>query len=225
MVADQLGDMIEQQTNPTIATYALTGETTIRVTARCNSDQEGAALLQPVVQQIQNRLGSVVYALHGEPLERVCAGLLEKAGKTLAVAESCSGGMLASTLVSVPGSSAWFLEGCVTYSNAAKMRRLGVSEKTLASHGAVSRETALEMAQGMRQSAGADLALATTGIAGPSGGTGEKPVGLVYVALSCETGEYVHEMHFAGDRERIRGAAVLEGLDMLRRHLTGMLEA
>ena len=85
------------------------------------------------------------------------------------------------------------------------MRRLGVSEKTLASHGAVSRETALEMAQGMRQSAGADLALATTGIAGPSGGTGEKPVGLVYVALSCETGEYVHEMHFAGDRERIRG--------------------
>ena len=151
--------------------------------------------------------------------------MLEKAGKTLAVAESCSGGMLASTLVSVPGSSAWFLEGCVTYSNAAKMRRLGVSEKTLASHGAVSRETALEMAQGMRQSAGADLALATTGIAGPSGGTGEKPVGLVYVALSCETGEYVHEMHFAGDRERIRGAAVLEGLDMLRRHLTGMLEA
>ena len=225
MVAEQLGDLIDQQTNPTIATYALTGETTIRVTARCNSDREGEELLRPMIRQIQDRLGSVVYATHGEPLERVCAGLLEQAGKTLAVAESCSGGMLASTLVSVAGSSAWFLEGCVTYSNAAKMRRLGVREDTLASHGAVSRETALEMARGMRASAGADLALATTGIAGPGGGTAEKPVGLVYVALCGEAGEYVHEMHFAGDRERIRGAAVLEGLDMLRRYLTGMLEA
>lgn len=224
MVADQLGEMIDLQTNPTIATYALTGETTIRVTARCNSDQEGEALLQPVIRQIQQILGSVVYDTHGRPLEEVCAGLLEQAGKTLAVAESCSGGMLASTLVSVAGSSAWFLEGCVTYSNAAKTRRLGVREETLSLHGAVSRETATEMAQGMRRSAGADLALATTGIAGPSGGTSEKPVGLVYVALASQEAAYVHEMHFAGDRERIRGAAVLEGLDMLRRYLTGQLK-
>lgn len=218
-VEDALRDMIHAQTNPTIATYALTGETTLRVTARCQDTREGEALVGPVVGAIAARLGDVVYTTHGEPLQELCAALLSQGGKTLAVAESCTGGLLASTLISVPGSSHWMLEGCVAYSNGAKERRLGVSPQTLQRHGAVSRETALEMARGMRETAGSDFALATTGVAGPAGGTPEKPVGLVYVSLAFEGGEDVHEMRFVGNRERIRGLAVLEALDMLRRRL------
>ncbi len=218
-VEDRLRDMIDSQTNPTIAPYALTGETTLRVTARCRDDAEGEALVRPVIEAIRQRLGDVLYSTHGEQLHEVCARLLTAQGKTLAVAESFTGGLLASTLICVPGSSAWMLEGCVTYSNAAKERRLGVLPQTLAAHGAVSRETALEMARGMRGTSGADFALATTGIAGPDGGTPEKPVGLAYLALAYEGGEEVHELRLVGNRERIRGTGVLEALDMLRRRL------
>ena len=218
-VEDKLRPLIDAQTNPTIATYALTGETTIRVTARCQNKEEGSRLLEPTIQAIEELLGHVIYSSDGMPLEQVCANLLLQSKKTIAVAESCTGGLLASTLISVPGSSAFLMEGCVTYSNAAKMRRLGVQADTLATYGAVSKETALEMARGMRKSAGVDFALATTGIAGPDGGTAQKPVGLVYVGLAYAGGEIVHEMHFVGDRNRIRELAVLEGLDMLRRHI------
>lgn len=220
-VEDKLRDMIDAQTNPTIAPYAMTGETTLRVTARCRDEKEGEALVQPVIDEIRERLGDFLYSTHGEQLHEVCAKLLKAQGKTLAVAESFTGGLLASTLISVPGSSAWMLEGCVTYSNESKERRLGVLPATLAAYGAVSRETAVEMAKGMREGAGADFALSTTGIAGPDGGTPTKPVGLAYIALSYEGGEDVHALHLNGKRERIRGQGVLEALDMLRRRLDG----
>ncbi|MEA4970425.1 MAG: competence/damage-inducible protein A [Candidatus Pelethousia sp.] len=218
-VEDRLRDMIDAQTNPTIAPYALTGETTLRVTARCRDDAEGEALVRPVIEAIRARLGDMLYSTHGEQLHEVCARLLRAQGKTLAVAESFTGGLLSSTLISVAGSSAWMLEGCVTYSNAAKERRLGVLPQTLDAHGAVSREVALEMARGMRGASGADFALSTTGIAGPDGGTPEKPVGLAYLALAYKGGEEVHELRLIGNRERIRGTGVLEALDMLRRRL------
>lgn len=218
-VEDRLRDLIDRQTNPTIAPYAMTGETTLRVTARCQDNGEGEALVQPVIEAIRERLGDVLYSTHGEQLHEVCARLLSIQGKTLAVAESFTGGLLASTLISVPGSSAWMLEGCVTYSNESKVRRLGVSPETLKAHGAVSPETALEMARGMRAASGTDFALATTGVAGPAGGTAEKPVGLIYMALAYEGGEDIHELRLVGNRERIRGQGVLESLDMLRRRM------
>lgn len=218
-VEDRLRDMIDNQTNPTIASYAMTGETTLRVTARCKDEEEGEFLVQPVIDAICHRLGDMVYSTHGRQLHEVCAQLLSTRSKTLSTAESFTGGLLASTLISVPGSSAWMLEGCVTYADAAKVRRLGVSPETLASHGAVSRETALEMARGMRAFSGSDFALSATGIAGPDGGTEEKPVGLIYVALAYKGGEDVHELRLVGNRERIRGLGVLEALDMLRRRM------
>ena len=218
-VEDRLRDMIDSQTNPTIAPYAMTGETTLRVTARCQDDKEGETLVCPVVNAIRERLGDVLYSTNGEQLHEVCARLLSLKCKTVAVAESFTGGLLAATMISVPGSSGWLLEGCVTYSNASKVNRLGVSPQTLVAHGAVSCETALEMARGMRASSGADFALATTGIAGPDGGSPEKPVGLMYIALAYDGGEDVHELRLVGNRERIRGSGVLESLDMLRRRM------
>ena len=137
------------------------------------------------------------------------------------VVESCSGGLLASALVDVPGSSAFFLEGAVTYSDAAKLRRLGVSPAILRKYGAVSAECAKEMALGMRKTSGADYALSTTGIAGPAGGTKEKPVGLVFVGLASSSGVYVGRLLLNGDRKRIREITVLNALDLLRRELMG----
>ncbi|MDD4074991.1 MAG: competence/damage-inducible protein A [Eubacteriales bacterium] len=212
-------DLMARQSNPTIAPYAKTGEVTLRVTAQCKDAAEGEALVEPVLAQIQEIVGDVVYATHDEELCEVCVKLLKQAQRTVAVAESCTGGMLSSMLVSVPGCSDCFIEGAVTYSNQAKTARLGVAEKTLAGFGAVSEETAREMAEGLRKTSGADYALSTTGIAGPDGGTADKPVGLVYVGLATPEGTKVAKLSLSGARERIRHIACLNALDMLRRAL------
>lgn len=214
-----LQDLMDAQDNPTIAPYAKTGETTLRVTARCATEEEGIALVTPVIDAIKARIGDVVYSTEGVPLAGVCANLLEERGLTLAVVESCTGGMISSTLVDIPGSSAYFMEGAVTYSDAAKMRRLGVSSTTLRKYGAVSEECAREMAAGMRKTSGVDYALATTGIAGPGGATKEKPVGLVYVALASGKEVIVKKLNLTGNRTRVREVTVLHALDVLRRAL------
>ncbi len=218
----ELKDLMDAQDNPTIAPYAKTGEVTLRVTARCQDEAQGKALVEPMIQEIVNRFGDIVYSTEGKELPQLCIALLQQGGKTLAVAESCTGGMVASALVDVPGCSECLMEGAVTYSDAAKVRRLGVSAATLRSQGAVSRDCAKEMAQGMRRTSGADFALATTGIAGPGGGSEKKPVGLVYVALAGENGVAVKELHLTGDRTRIRHITMLHVLDMLRRSLQGL---
>lgn len=215
----RIRDIIAAQTNPTVAPYVKTGEVTLRVTAQCPDEADGERLVAPMIDAICERVGSVVYSTHGESLPEVCVRLLQEAGQTLAVAESCTGGLVAASLVDVPGCSSCFIEGCVTYANDAKVRRLGVSEDTLAHDGAVSKRCAQEMAEGMRDSAGAGYALSTTGIAGPGGGTAEKPVGLVYVALASPDGTEVRELHLSGDRARIRAIAALNALDLLRRSL------
>lgn len=215
----RLKDMIERQTNPTIAPYALTGEVTLRVTARCKDEAEGEALTAPVIEQIKAVLGDTVYSTHNEALHEVCGKLLIKKGLTLSVAESCTGGLIASTVVSMPGSSAFFLEGAVVYANLAKQKRLNVKEETLSRFGAVSRETALEMAEGMRAAANSDIALSVTGIAGPDGGSEEKPVGLVYIGIADAQSKEAYELRLSGGRERIRQAAALHALDILRRKL------
>lgn len=217
----RLRTLMERQSNPTIAPYALSSEMKLRVTARCKSAEEGERMMAPLIDEIKETLGSVVYSIDDQELHEVCAALLREHGATLAVAESCTGGMIASKLVSVPGISAHFIEGAVTYSNDAKIRRLGVRPETLAAHTAVSAETAREMAEGIRRTSGASLGVATTGIAGPDGGTVEQPVGLVYIALASESGTAVQKLRLTGSRERIRNAASLHALNLIRRHFFG----
>lgn len=155
------------------------------------------------------------------PLEAAVGRLLRDAGLTLAVAESCTGGLVAHRITEVPGSSAYFLGGVVAYANEVKERLLGVRRTTLLEHGAVSPETALEMARGVRRLIGADLGVGVTGIAGPSGGTPQKPVGLVYVALVAPDGEWVEEHRWQGDRHANKALSAEAALELVRRYLEG----
>jgi len=149
----------------------------------------------------------------------VVGGLLRKSNKTLAVAESCSGGLIGHRLTNVPGSSAYFREGVIAYSNAAKIDLLFVSSELIETHGAVSLQTAKAMAHGVRRRARADFGLSVTGIAGPSGGTSDKPVGLVFIALAWRGGTEVQKNLFPGTRDRIKIQSAQKALDILRRHL------
>lgn len=171
---------------------------------------------------VRQRLEEYIFGSGSEGMDDVLATLLRKRGMTLALAESCTGGMIASRITAVAGSSAYFLEGNVTYSNEAKSRMLGVPPELIESHGAVSAEVARAMAAGAREAAGSDLALSVTGIAGPDGGTTEKPVGTVYIALADATSCLVERYNFQGDRERVRSITCFTALDWLRRYLLAL---
>lgn len=215
-------DLIQGQANPTIAPYVGLGEVIIRVTAGCRNRCEAEELLEPVIQRIRERLGDFVYATNGENMEDVVVKLLLDRKSTLSTAESCTGGLLASKLVSVPGVSQVFNRGFVTYSNEAKIEELGVSPETLEQYGAVSPETAEEMVRGLAKRAGTNAAISVTGIAGPDGGTAEKPVGLVYVSAILDGRVETRKLNLIGDRERIRNVSCLNALDLLRRMLLGI---
>ena len=216
-VEDRLLDLIDSQTNPTIATYAKTGEVHIRVTARAANEAAAKDLMRPSVDEIRARFGSSVYSeQEDETLEMAVVALLKKHQLTVVTAESCTGGMLSARLVNVSGASEVFQEGYVTYSNEAKEKLLQVRAATLARYGAVSEQTAAEMAQGAAGTAGAAAAVVITGIAGPDGGTAEKPVGLVYIGI-CLNGKMATERcHFKGNREKIREQATVRALSLLR---------
>jgi PncC family amidohydrolase len=158
-----------------------------------------------------------------DPLEALVGRLLRQAGMTLALVESCTGGLIAHRITGVPGSSDYFVGGIVSYSNDIKEQVLGVQQATLLRYGAVSEQTALEMARGGRRVCRADLALAATGVAGPGGGTPEKPVGLVYVALAAPDGEWVDRHVWDGDRQENKARSAGAALDLLRRYLEGRL--
>ncbi|HOP72921.1 competence/damage-inducible protein A [Thermoclostridium caenicola] len=221
-VETRLMDLVEQQSNPTIAPYVGYGDISLRVTAKCRNRDEAEALIAPVVEKIRERLGACVYSDSGESMEEVVLKLLSEKGWTLSTAESCTGGMLASRLINIPGASRVFDRGFVTYSNAAKVQELGVSQKTLEAFGAVSRETAEEMATRLVERTKTNAGLAVTGIAGPDGGTPEKPVGLVYVAACLNGRTESLKLNLRGDRERIRTVSCLHALDLLRRMLLGI---
>lgn len=218
MVEDRVKDLMASD-NPTLAPYAKTGEVHLRVTARAASSEEADALIGPVVAEITRRLGSHVYAFDDEPLEASVVRLLREAQLTLATAESCTGGMLAGRITDIPGSSEVFLGGVVAYSNQAKVALLGVEEGLIAAHGAVSGEVASAMASGVRDRFGASFGIGITGIAGPSGGTREKPVGLVWLALAHFDGVDVIRSQYVGMRGDIRTRATQTALTMLRDQL------
>jgi len=219
-VEEMLLDLIDNQTNPTLATYAKTKEVHLRVTARAETDEEAKKLLKPMIKEIRKRFGMAVYTTdEADTLEDVVVRLLNKYGLTVTTAESCTGGLLAGRLVNVPGASEVFREGFITYSNKAKRKILDVSKATLRKYGAVSKQTAKEMATGGVFATDADVCVAVTGIAGPDGGTEEKPVGLVYIACYMKDDVQVEEYHFNGNREKIREQTVVQALDLLRRSI------
>ena len=215
-------DLIEKQTNPTIATYAKPGEVHIRVTANAGDRKTAAKLIKPVVKELKNRFGNHIYTTdEGTTLEKSVVDLAMANKLTITCAESCTGGMLSARLVNVPGISEIYKSGVVTYSNKAKRKLIGVKKLTLKEFGAVSDKTAKEMAKGAILTTGSDVAVSITGIAGPDGGTREKPVGLVYIAVSVKGAMRVEEYHFTGNRMKIRESAVVAALTLLR---TSILE-
>ena len=217
-VADVIADMIQTQTNPTIAPYAKGGEVHLRITASGSDPKEARTSMKPIVNELKKRFGDLIYTTReNETLEQHVIGLLKRRQMTLTTAESCTGGLLAGTLINVPGASDIYNEGYITYANESKHKILGVKNKTLKNDGAVSEACAKEMAKGAAKAAGARAAVAVTGIAGPGGGTEEKPVGLVYIACCIDEKVWVERYQMSGDRQKIRNITVKRALDMLRR--------
>ena len=213
----QVLDLIDAQTNPTIATYAKTGEVHIRVTASADSEKAANKLIKPMVKELKSRFGNAVYTTEEETtLEKAVVDLLVANDLTVTCAESCTGGMLAARLINVPCVSEVIKSGYVTYSNKAKRKILGVKKSTLQKYGAVSPQTAEEMVKGLKLITKSDVAVATTGIAGPDGGTEDKPVGLVYIACMVKGKITVKEYHFQGNRAKNRESAVSAALILMR---------
>lgn len=212
---------MEQMSNPTLAPYAKEGEVMLRVTACAASDAEAEAMMEPVIQMLQQRFGDLIYGIDVDNLQTAAVRLLQEKGLKTATAESCTGGYVAKRITEVPGSSDVFECGVVSYANAVKNKVLGVREETLAQFGAVSPQTAAEMAEGIRNLSGCDIGISLTGIAGPGGGSEEKPVGLVYVGVSSPWHSEVKELHlgrgYDKERELIRWLASSHALSLIMR--------
>mgnify|MGYP002558454705 FL=1 len=217
----QVKPLMDRLEGVTMAPYAKEGECELRITARAETKEAALALCDPVVAQVRDILGTHVYGVDVSSLEeRVVQGLRQQ-GLTIALAESCTGGLVAKRITDIAGASEVFGFGCVTYSNAAKQRLLGVSQETLERCTAVSEQTALEMARGVRALSGADIGLSVTGYAGPGGGTEEHPVGTVFIGLSWAGGERVvcPERRYMRSREQVRRSAASHALDLVRREV------
>jgi nicotinamide-nucleotide amidase len=180
---------------------------------------EGLRCISNVEKQVRERIGEYIFGVDDDTMASVVGGLLLKKKMRLAVAESCTGGLISNILTNVPGASSWFERGVVSYSNESKMQFLGVKEATLKKHGAVSEAAAREMAEGIRKISGADMGLSVTGIAGPTGGTKEKPVGTVHIALATSAGTGHVERRFPRDRESFKLITAYEAMDLVRREL------
>lgn len=191
----------------------------IRIVAHGPSAANAKSIVEKTESDIRRILGDTVYGVDNQTMEEIVGALLKQRRLRLAVAESCTGGLISQRITDIPGSSEYFERAAVVYSNASKTDMIGVSSDLIESQGAVSREVAAAMADGIRISARADIGLSVTGIAGPSGGSAEKPVGLVYMAIASSSGVKVEDHRFLGARRQIRMRASQAGLDMVRRHL------
>ncbi len=210
-------DLIDEQSNPTIATYAKTGEVHLRVTARAEDEKAARKLVKPIIKELKGRFGNHVYTTDDEvTLEKAVVDLLLANKLTVSTVESCTGGLVAARLINVPGVSEVFKSGYITYSNKAKRRLLGIKKSTLLKHGAVSEEIAREMAKGAALVSKSDVTVSITGIAGPDGGSEEKPVGLVYIGCNVCGRTTVKECHFSGNRTKIRENTVSSALSLMR---------
>jgi competence/damage-inducible protein CinA-like protein len=205
--------------NPTTTILATPGAVEIHLRASAETEEEAEVLLAELGDQIETTLGEHIFSTHGETMEEIVGMYLVMKHKTLAVAESCTGGLLSERLTRIPGSSNFFLGGTVCYSNDLKIKLCGVPQALLEQNGAVSKPVAQALAEGIRRRAGADIGLGITGIAGPTGGSPEKPVGLVFLSLADEHGTQIREFRFPGTRDRIRHWASQAALEMVRRRV------
>lgn len=217
---DILHDMMVRYTNPTIAPYAKKGEVQVRVSAKAQDAKEAEAMILPVVEQIKQKLGDVVYGMDTGSLQNAVVNVLKEKKLNVAAAESCTGGGVSRALTDIPGASTVFGCGICAYANDMKTKLLGVKRETLEVNGAVSEQTACEMAAGVRAVSNADIGIGVTGIAGPEGGTADKPVGLVYIAVDSEAYKEVKELRLSrghkNERESIRTFATMHALNMIR---------
>ena len=221
-VESLLHDLMEQSSNPTVAPYAKEGEVMLRITAAASSQAEAETMIEPVAAQIRTVLGPLIYTEEYDSLEQTCLNLLRQADKTLATAESCTGGYIAKRMTDLPGSSAVFVGGVVAYTVPVKEQLLGVPAGLIERCGVVSVEVAAAMAEGVRARLGSSFGIGVTGLAGPDGDGSNRPVGLVYVALSNGNNTWVRAIQQTGERERVRYIAGHHAFDMLRRVLTGL---
>ena len=212
-------DIIKEQSNPTVAIYVSNMELRLRITAKAENEDKANESIIPIIKKVKDRVGEFVYAEDNISIEEVVSKMLVEKNLTIATAESCTGGLVSSTLINYPGISSVFMEGCVTYSNEAKINRLGVSKHTLTTYGAVSEETAREMAEGIAKNLNTNVAISTTGIAGPGGGTTDKPVGLVYIGVYINEKTTVKKYILQGNRQDIRLRATKNALNDLRLRL------
>lgn len=219
----KLRDLMNALHNPTLAPYAKPTGTELRITAHAQTEEEALALIVPIEDQVKERLGDVVIGVDVHSLEEVCLALLKEKGLTVGTAESCTGGLIAKLLTDLPGSSAVFRGGVVSYCDAVKAGALGVPYDLLDQYGAVSAQVAEAMALGAREALGCDIALSATGVAGPDSDDRGNPVGLVYLGIAWAGGCHV-AVYQGGkvERERIRRQSAQTALDLLRRHLTGV---
>lgn len=216
-VESMIRDLIDGQNNPTIATYAKTGEVHLRVTARAEDEKQAKQLIKPMVKELKNRFGTAVYTTEENvTLEKAVVDLLLANELTVSTIESCTGGMLSARLINIPGVSEVFKYGFITYSNKAKRKMVGVKKSSLHKYGAVSEQVAREMATGAASVTKSDVMVSITGIAGPDGGTAEKPVGLVYIGCYVKGRTTVKKYNFMGNRAKIREASVSAALSLMR---------
>jgi nicotinamide-nucleotide amidase len=215
-IAEMLGTMMQRGRNPLINCTASSGIITLHIIATAEDKEKAEQMAEKDEKLLQGTLGELIYGRNDQSLAEVVAEKLVRQGKTIAVAESCTGGLLAKLLTDVPGSSKYFTCGWITYSNQAKTSELGVHADLIREHGAVSEQVARAMAMGARNKAGTNYAIGITGIAGPTGGTEQKPVGLVYIGVDSDNGCYTEQFLLSGNRRFIRLRAAQNVLNLLR---------
>ena len=218
-VDEKLTHIAEKYSNPSIAFLAHATEVDVKITAKAGNQDIADSLIADVETQIRDTLGDYVFGADDETMEKIVGTILTLRNKTIALAESCTGGLISNLLTNVSGSSAYFIESIIAYSNEAKIKLLHVSSQTIEKFGAVSSQTASAMAKGIKELAGSDYGLSITGIAGPTGETSQKPVGLVYIGLAHQNGVDTSEHKFFGTREIIKQKAAQTALDTIRKHL------
>lgn len=211
-IEDMIMDLVERQSNPTIAMYARIGFVEVRVTAKAADEETAKALVRPVEDELRKRLRRAAVTYNDETVAAALGRALLDRKLTMSCAESCTGGLVGSYITDVAGSSAYFLGSAGTYQDGVKTKLLGVSSETLRLHTAVSEETAAEMAEGSRKLYGSDIAVSTTGIAGPDGGTKEKPAGLVYTGVAGPWGTTVYKSVFPGERKEVKERAATKAV-------------
>lgn len=211
-IEEKLMDLIQNQSNPTIAMYARPGFVEVRLTAKAATEDQAKTLLQPLRDELQRRLQRTAVTYNDETMADLLGRIVREQGYSISAAESCTGGLVGSFITDVPGASAYFRGSAGTYCNEMKEHILGVSHETLATYTAVSPQTAGEMAEGSRRLYRTDIAVSTTGIAGPDGGTAEQPVGLVYTGVAGPWGTVTHKDVYPGDREEVKRRAATRAI-------------